>query len=75
MAAGAGSGLLVPPGDGQNIADAVVRLYTDPALRNAIALEARRRSEDYRVTVVVNRYLELHGEIDLRLTQGVIPGT
>ncbi len=40
-----GCGLIVPPGDGAAMAEAVLRLSTDQALRRELALAARERAE------------------------------
>ncbi len=40
------SGILVPPRDEQALADAIIRLRTDPALAGALAANARRRIEE-----------------------------
>jgi glycosyltransferase involved in cell wall biosynthesis len=39
------SGLVVPPGDASRLADAIVRMVGDPALRARFGAEARRRYE------------------------------
>lgn len=41
------TGLLVPPGDPARMADAILRLYADPELRESMVAEAARRSEGY----------------------------
>jgi glycosyltransferase involved in cell wall biosynthesis len=40
-------GLLVPAGDIDRLAEGMERLGTDPSLRAALALAARRRAEEF----------------------------
>ncbi|MFD2183697.1 WcaI family glycosyltransferase [Rhodoplanes azumiensis] len=40
-----GAGLLVPPGEADGLADAILRLAADPALRRQLGTEARLRAE------------------------------
>lgn len=43
------SGLLVPPGDADALAGAIITLLTDPALRQRLAQGARRRAEAFSI--------------------------
>jgi glycosyltransferase involved in cell wall biosynthesis len=47
------TGLLVPPGDSQAIAAAVIRCLTDPALAAAIAAHGRRAAESYGIAPMI----------------------
>ena len=54
------NGLLVPPGEPAPLADAIVRLYRDSEMRNAMSTAARQRAENYRPESMVERYWELY---------------
>jgi len=57
------NGILVAPGNDRELADAIVHLYTDAGMRDAMATAARRRSKDYRPEQMVERYWQLYQEI------------
>ena len=57
------SGTLVPPGDAAALAGAILRLYTDAEMRNAMSEAARRRSENYRPEFMIEQYWRLYQEI------------
>jgi glycosyltransferase involved in cell wall biosynthesis len=57
------SGTLVPPGDAAALARAILRLYTDAEMRNAMSEAARRRSENYRPEFMIEQYWRLYQEI------------
>jgi lipopolysaccharide heptosyltransferase II len=57
------TGLLVPPGDPQSMADAAVRIYKDPGLASSMAASAYDRVKDrYTVELMVNRTIEVYEE-------------
>jgi glycosyltransferase involved in cell wall biosynthesis len=53
------SGLLVPPGDADALADAVLRVLTRPDLAHRLAQAGRRRAEDFRAETAVALYQQL----------------
>jgi glycosyltransferase involved in cell wall biosynthesis len=57
------NGLLVPPGESGALADAIVRLYTDAEMRNAMSAAAMQRAENYRPELMIERYWQLYQEI------------
>jgi len=57
------TGLLVPPGDAQALAQALLRLYRDPALRQTLAAGAQARLADYTPARMAERYRVLYDEI------------
>ncbi len=60
------SGLLIPPGDPQPLADALVRLAGDPELRRRLGAAARRRIEE---ELTIERIIARHEE----LYSGLLP--
>ncbi len=54
------NGLLVPPGDAGALADAILRLLGDAALRAAMGGEGRRRAEIYSTERMVEKIEELY---------------
>ena len=56
------TGLLVPPADAGALADAVRRLYDEPALREELARQAHGNLGVFELRSVATRYLELIGE-------------
>lgn len=56
------AGLVVDPDPG-GMAAACARLLDDPALARELAERARRRAQRYALTAVVDRMLELYGEL------------
>jgi glycosyltransferase involved in cell wall biosynthesis len=62
--------LLTPAGDARAMAQAIVELYSDPALRNAMSVANRQRAQEYRPSVMANRYAALYREILPRLETG-----
>jgi glycosyltransferase involved in cell wall biosynthesis len=62
MLGGGEAGRVIPPGDGDALAAAVLDLATQPEERAALAALARRRFEQhYTVTHMVQRYEQLYG--------------
>jgi glycosyltransferase involved in cell wall biosynthesis len=60
-------GLLVPARDAAALADAIVRLHDDPALRRRLADAARARAlEAFDERLVIARTLSVYGEIGAR---------
>jgi glycosyltransferase involved in cell wall biosynthesis len=58
------TGLLVPPGDVPGLANALARLYADPALRSRLAHAARLRAARlYAMEPVLNRYETLYASV------------
>ncbi|MGD8323897.1 MAG: glycosyltransferase family 4 protein [Gammaproteobacteria bacterium] len=58
------SGLVVPPGDAQALADAIMKLYREPALRRRLGEAARQRiATEFRSDVTVARTLALYHEL------------
>jgi glycosyltransferase involved in cell wall biosynthesis len=54
-------GLLVPPADPRALANAILRLWTDPELRSQVIANALRKvDEHFQLGGVVNRYLQLY---------------
>ncbi len=63
------SGTLVPPGDSAALTEAIVRLYRDRRLRDAMSEAARRRAQNYRPEIMIERYWQLYQDIVPRLAQ------
>ncbi len=59
-------GLLVPPGDADALAQAILALYRDPPARRRYAAAARARGEQYNAARMAERYLALY--------QSIVPG-
>ncbi|RME01844.1 MAG: glycosyltransferase family 1 protein [Deltaproteobacteria bacterium] len=57
------TGLLLPPGDFEAIAQAIRRLVEDPKLRRSMGEAARKRAEDFRWERVIDRYWEAFSHI------------
>jgi glycosyltransferase involved in cell wall biosynthesis len=58
------TGLLVPPGDSMRLADAIARLYGDPALRGKLGAAARRSAESgYSAPAVLEQVEQLYEEL------------
>jgi glycosyltransferase involved in cell wall biosynthesis len=55
-----GNGLLVPPADEQRLADAILRLYRDPALRARLGAEGQRMAQSYTPELMADAYLALY---------------
>ena len=53
------AGVCVPPGDGEALAAACVRLLSDPGLRSEMATAARRRAAAFDLAEMARRYAEL----------------
>ena len=63
------SGVLVPPGDGAALAEAVVRLAANDELRETIARTARRRAhQDFDVMKTIDTVLDSYEKILARRT-------
>jgi glycosyltransferase involved in cell wall biosynthesis len=54
------SAVLVPPGDAEALASAVVRLLADPARRTGLAAEAARRVHRFDIRAIARRYEALY---------------
>jgi lipopolysaccharide heptosyltransferase II len=55
------TGLLVPPGDPQSMADATIRIFKDKALASSIAAAAYEKVRDrYTVDLMVNKTIEVY---------------
>ena len=58
------TGLTVPPGDPGALAGAINRLLDDPALRSRLGRAGQRRArEEFSVAVMIERTLDLYGEV------------
>jgi len=57
------NGVLIAEDDADALAAAVARLFSDAALRDAIARANRLRARDYRPEIMTARYLELYREL------------
>ena len=63
------TGVLVPPADSDALTTAVLRLFQDGTLRNAMSQAARARARDYRPEVMIERYWALYRQILPSLSQ------
>jgi glycosyltransferase involved in cell wall biosynthesis len=63
------TGALVAPADSHALADAILRLYRDAGLRNAMSEAARVRAMDYRPEIMIERYSRLYDEIVPRFSR------
>jgi glycosyltransferase involved in cell wall biosynthesis len=52
-------GLLVPPGDESALVDAILSLLRNPDARHQLAVEARKRAEDFSTERIVPQYEQL----------------
>lgn len=59
-------GMLVSPGDPDGLADAVLRLLEDPALRSSLSERARKRAAEFGFEAMIRRTLDMYGELDGR---------
>lgn len=58
------SGLVVPPGDAEALARAILELYREPVLRERLGVEARRRlAADFHIDATVEKTLRLYKEV------------
>ena len=57
------AGLLVPPGDADRLAGAMVRIARDPELRRSLAAAARTRARAFSLEACVQRYCDLYTEL------------
>ena len=57
------NGLIVPDGDIQALADAMMRLMANESLRQTMSVEARKVTETYSEDVVMRKWLELFDEV------------
>ena len=57
------NGLLVAPGDAGATAEAILRLYRAPALRQAMAAASRSRGHEYLPSVMAARYTDLYRKV------------
>lgn len=55
-----GAGILFPHGDDRQLADEIIRLDSDPVMRNEISRRCRLRSADYDIEKMADRYYELY---------------
>lgn len=55
-----GTGLLVPPSDPEALADALLRLYREPGLRENLGRAGKERSIRFSPERMVDRYLEIY---------------
>jgi glycosyltransferase involved in cell wall biosynthesis len=57
------NGLLIPPADTEALADAIIRLLSNPEMAQKLALAAKRRAEDFSVEKIVPQYERLFDSI------------
>jgi glycosyltransferase involved in cell wall biosynthesis len=57
------TGELARPGDAQDLARGLVSLLRDPERRARMAARAREAAERHRMTVSVDRYVDLYGRL------------
>lgn len=50
------SGVLVPPANPTTLADAIIRVLTDPALRQTLSTNGRQRSQDFHAEAIATAY-------------------
>jgi glycosyltransferase involved in cell wall biosynthesis len=61
------NGLLVAAGDHEALAAAILRLFSDAPLRNAMAESNRRRAREYHPSIMTQRYLEIYRNLVPRI--------
>jgi glycosyltransferase involved in cell wall biosynthesis len=61
------NGLLVPVQNADALAEAILRLFSDPALRNAMTQANRETAGEYTPEIMAQRYLALYAELAPRL--------
>jgi glycosyltransferase involved in cell wall biosynthesis len=60
------NGLLVPPGDPKSLARAIVMLLGDPALRDRLSAEGRKRMvERFEWEIVAGKYAKLYKKMSI----------
>lgn len=52
-------GLLVPPADPEALAEAIIRVLTNPEMARKMALAGRQRADDFRAEKIVRQYEQL----------------
>lgn len=52
------SGLLVPPADAKALAQAILCLLTDPALKQRLIQQGQQRSQDFQATLIASAYAD-----------------
>lgn len=67
------SGLLVPPSDPQSLADAVVRILTDPELKSRMGTEGHRLIQPFHWRNIAQSYLEVYEEAIRQCRSGLKP--
>jgi phosphatidylinositol alpha-mannosyltransferase len=63
VARGGDDALLVPPGDGRELAVALEKVLRDPARRRALVASGRTRAEEFSMRRLAARYLEVYEEL------------
>jgi len=58
-----GAGVVVPPEDPDRLADALVRVLTDPDARERMAADSRRMAEELSWETIARRHLELYRDV------------
>jgi glycosyltransferase involved in cell wall biosynthesis len=53
------NGLLVPPADPDALAEAIIKVLTNPEMARKMALAGKQRAEDFRVEKIVRQYEQL----------------